>query len=400
MQFRNNRLKKILLSTSVLCLAASTFGFLPSANLQANARQLKASNASAAKVANLTESAQKSFEQKNYNYAIEQYKSALALDDNNPGTHFGLGASYLVIKEYNLAAEYLTRAIELNPAMLEAYFSLSMAYEGLSQHNNAIKAFRQGLGLDLNSALPRIAYTNQVTISSDEASSDKQESRSRRNINEGLSQDNNPSSSSLAIVASPDPEPDLSQSTSSEFPADSQEYSKSPIRADEADKEGNETNITSEGKESLQTQLIGLNTALKENPDDIRVKQKLALTYARLGMYDNAQTLVSEIQEQSDYLAEELSEEINKIKDKNKAKKIAEPKNIEVAKPQNAENKEYQPVGIGSTESKLFSSKGVKGNPKSIPKSPPKFIRQKLPTKAKPTQPNEVRKSPYKRKRR
>ncbi|MDX1921178.1 MAG: tetratricopeptide repeat protein, partial [Candidatus Caenarcaniphilales bacterium] len=172
-------------------------------SLGVSARIVKASNghASAAKVANLLEEAAKNFRDKNYQYSVELYKQALSLDDSNPGVHFGLGASYLAIKDYPLAVEYLQRAIELNPALVEAYFSLALAYQGMSQPSQSLKVYRQGLGLDLGTGLPRRSYSNQVTISNPEDSPRARQSDYQK---PAATSQNNSGSSSLEIIESPE----------------------------------------------------------------------------------------------------------------------------------------------------------------------------------------------------
>lgn len=281
------------------------------------ARIVKASNSSnnsAAKVANLLEEASKNFRDKNYQYSVSVYKQALLLDDSNPGIHFGLGACYLALKDYPLAVEYLQRAIELNPALVEAYFSLALAYQGLSQPNQSLKVYRQGLGLDLSTGLPRSTFSNQVTISNSDDNYQNKQSEEKLPKLSKFNKLSNDNSTSLDILESKEESPELviEQDASSKTDAGDQytfgESSKQkPLNVYETSENTNE-------EDYFLKQIIELNTELKNNPNDYQTKFKLGIFYAKAKMYNNAQSIVQELSLNEENLAEELKQEIEQIK--------------------------------------------------------------------------------------
>ncbi|MDX1921313.1 MAG: hypothetical protein SFU25_11345, partial [Candidatus Caenarcaniphilales bacterium] len=66
-------------------------------------------------------------------------------------------------------------------------------------------------------------------------------------------------------------------------------------------------------------QIVELNSELKNNPDDLQTKFKLAVFYAKAKMFDNAQNIASELDSTDRDLAKELRNEIEQIKRKEKA---------------------------------------------------------------------------------
>ncbi len=238
---------------------------------------------SQATVATLIDTGSEQYKVENYHAAVDYYRKAFEKDSTNPRVHFGLGASYLALGNYNLAVEHLLRALELNPALVEAYFSLAYAYQGQGKQAEALSVYRQGLGLDLNKALPRSSFYNRVTLSADEDST-----------NEG---DNTADDYSKSIGES---SLSLAKSDSS-----------API---------NLLSILNDPN-YYSAQIQDYNEELEAHPDDVQLLLKLGNLYVKNNQFEEAQRVQKKLESLNSELATELQNKIDEaLKKKDKPK--------------------------------------------------------------------------------
>ena len=81
----------------------------------------------------------------------EQFKKAIELDPNNPRAHFGLGGTYLHMKQLNEALASYERVTELDPANPIGYRQLGNVLLGLGRFNEAAEAYLTAVTLEKNS---------------------------------------------------------------------------------------------------------------------------------------------------------------------------------------------------------------------------------------------------------
>jgi tetratricopeptide (TPR) repeat protein len=227
-----------------------------------------------ASLANLINQGSDYYQQENYFLAIESYKKALGQDSSNPLIHLGLAASYLATHNYQLAVEHCLSANELNPALLESYFTLAIAYQGLNQPRQAIAAYRQALGLDLQNK-----HTfNQVSLD--------------------LSQEQQESST---VKAKPNPaELDF------QMPQDKTNKSKNYQF----------TNLTIPKQETDQAE-AKLRQRILANPTDDRAIYELGLLYIDKNQLDKAQTLQEKLMRHNYQFGSDLKQKIKEATENN-----------------------------------------------------------------------------------
>lgn len=76
---------------------------------------------------------------------IELFKKALTIEENDPLANFGLGSSYLDLRQYNDAIVPFIKAIQALPNYTAAYLSLGKAFEGVSKIEEAKATYRRGI---------------------------------------------------------------------------------------------------------------------------------------------------------------------------------------------------------------------------------------------------------------
>jgi tetratricopeptide (TPR) repeat protein len=252
-----------------------SLGLLALPGLNAAARPAKTKTvakpkASPATIASLLERATEEYKLENYASAADYYKRALEKDPTNPRIHFGIGACYIGQKQYSLAIEHLSRALELNPAILEAYFSLAYAYQASGKNNEALLAYRQGLGLDLNKSLPRSTLFNEVTLTATEEDDDQAESGL-----EGVSQ--GPTSLSIKETEKQKSTDLLAILTDPNYYTD---------------------------------QIFQYNEELEKHPNDQQIQYKLGMLYIKTKQYEQALSVQKKLEELDGDLAKNLKEKI------------------------------------------------------------------------------------------
>jgi len=90
---------------------------------------------------------------KDYQKALRDYSSAIALDAQDFGCYINRGYTYLQLDKYQQAIDDCTIAIKLNPKAAEAYFNRACAYGWLGQDKKAIEDCTNTINLDSKDAL-------------------------------------------------------------------------------------------------------------------------------------------------------------------------------------------------------------------------------------------------------
>jgi uncharacterized protein HemY len=78
---------------------------------------------------------------------IEQLEKILALDPNDPMTHFGLGKAYGEEQQWERAAESYRRAIELKSDYTAAYDGLTEALRALGRTDELRNMLEKGIAV-------------------------------------------------------------------------------------------------------------------------------------------------------------------------------------------------------------------------------------------------------------
>ncbi len=76
---------------------------------------------------------------------IAMFQEVLAIDPEDALANYGLGNTYVTLKEFTLAVPHLKKAIEADPKYTVAYLALGKALEGLGQASEAKSVFEQGV---------------------------------------------------------------------------------------------------------------------------------------------------------------------------------------------------------------------------------------------------------------
>lgn len=230
---------------------------------------------SQANIANLIDLANDQFSAENYAAAETSLKKALEKDSSNPAIHFNLAACYIAQKQYKLAIEYLLHTLELNPAVQEAYFSLAYSYQALNKPQEALTAFRQGLGLDLNAKLPRSVFYNEVVLSSSEDSD-------ARNT----------------IIQTDNVKPNAKSSL--QIPQEAAQVTQVDI-----------IKILS-AADYYTDQITDYKNELSKHPDDVQLQYKLGVLYVKTKQFSEAKATQEKLTETNQDLANSLKEQIEK----------------------------------------------------------------------------------------
>ncbi|MBW1707596.1 MAG: tetratricopeptide repeat protein, partial [Deltaproteobacteria bacterium] len=80
--------------------------------------------------------------------AVEAAQKALALDDSNPATHFGLCMLYIMQKKHDKAIAAAKRAVELSPSGANAYSAMGTALRYAGRPEEAIPLFKKAISLN------------------------------------------------------------------------------------------------------------------------------------------------------------------------------------------------------------------------------------------------------------
>ncbi len=77
--------------------------------------------------------------QRNYGFAINEFKAAIAKDSSYTEAHRNLARVYYVQKNFDSAAEEYKKVTELDPGNLDAYVNLALALIELNRPDEAIQ---------------------------------------------------------------------------------------------------------------------------------------------------------------------------------------------------------------------------------------------------------------------
>ena len=78
--------------------------------------------------------------------ATERFRAALAIDENNPTAHYGLGQVALSKRNYAEAVDHFEKTLAPLPRADRIHYSLAMAYRGLGEAEKAkVHLAQQGL---------------------------------------------------------------------------------------------------------------------------------------------------------------------------------------------------------------------------------------------------------------
>ncbi|MBI3620775.1 MAG: tetratricopeptide repeat protein [Nitrospirae bacterium] len=78
---------------------------------------------------------------------IEQLEKILALDPNDPMTHFGLGGAYGEAQQWEQAVAAYRKAIELKPDYTAAHHGLTEALRALGRTDELRTALEKGIAV-------------------------------------------------------------------------------------------------------------------------------------------------------------------------------------------------------------------------------------------------------------
>ncbi|GAB4288559.1 MAG: hypothetical protein Kow0068_14250 [Marinilabiliales bacterium] len=87
-----------------------------------------------------------------YDYAIEDFKTALSFTPDNSDIYYYLGLTYYFIKDYEQSILLISRAIELNSDNIAYYNQRGISYSNYNMYDQALADFEKMLELDPNSA--------------------------------------------------------------------------------------------------------------------------------------------------------------------------------------------------------------------------------------------------------
>ena len=84
--------------------------------------------------------------------AVDKFKEAIQLDENNHVLYSNASASLLSLKDYDQALEYAEQCIQKNPAFVKGYTRQGAALLGLERFDDAEAAYGKALELDAGNA--------------------------------------------------------------------------------------------------------------------------------------------------------------------------------------------------------------------------------------------------------
>lgn len=90
------------------------------------------------------------FDEKDYNKAIKQFKTAIKANARFAEAHYNLGCTFLETKDYPKAITAFSDAVGINPKFKEAHYNLGLAYLRKGAYREAKNSVEQALGIDEN----------------------------------------------------------------------------------------------------------------------------------------------------------------------------------------------------------------------------------------------------------
>jgi tetratricopeptide (TPR) repeat protein len=98
-----------------------------------------------AHVDDLLKSARRSMKEGELDFALEQFREALALDELRADGHEGLATASFMKKDYPEAVKHFTRVTQLDPIHGKAWINLGAVYNRMHEHQKAVDALRKGV---------------------------------------------------------------------------------------------------------------------------------------------------------------------------------------------------------------------------------------------------------------
>ena len=90
------------------------------------------------------------FDEKDYNKAIGQFKTAIKANARFEEAYYNLGCTFLETKDYPKAITAFSDAVGINPKFKEAHYNLGLAYLRKGAYREAKNSVEQALGIDEN----------------------------------------------------------------------------------------------------------------------------------------------------------------------------------------------------------------------------------------------------------
>lgn len=94
----------------------------------------------------------KQYEDAQYELSIENFKKAIAINDDIFDYHYNLGLAYLKTEQNDLAIESFNNGIGLNSRDYEIYLNLGLAFYNKKEYPKAIKAYNKAINLNSGDA--------------------------------------------------------------------------------------------------------------------------------------------------------------------------------------------------------------------------------------------------------
>jgi len=102
--------------------------------------------------------------QQSYNYkaAIQEYKTAIALDSEQSYFFYNLALAYETLMLHDKALETYRMAIELQPDFAEAWYNLSLILYKKNDTENAFVAYEKYLKLNKDTEIKRLRSKDEI----------------------------------------------------------------------------------------------------------------------------------------------------------------------------------------------------------------------------------------------
>ena len=99
--------------------------------------------------------------QKEYDTAMAEYKTAIELDSENDNYYTELGNLLLILNKYSDAEEQYLEALQINPENADVWTNLGILYYNKKEPEKAENALKKAISLEPNSTLP---YLNLIKL--------------------------------------------------------------------------------------------------------------------------------------------------------------------------------------------------------------------------------------------
>ncbi|NQU63391.1 MAG: tetratricopeptide repeat protein [SAR324 cluster bacterium] len=83
------------------------------------------------------------FSQNNPKSAIDEYKMAITLDDQQSAFYYNLGLAYYRLVLYELAIDAYYTAIKQKPDLVDAWYNLALAFDKIGETEKAFQAYEK-----------------------------------------------------------------------------------------------------------------------------------------------------------------------------------------------------------------------------------------------------------------